>query len=348
MSEPERIGSPADALPFDARALALELARHLPGDWAALRLRPFLGGQSNPTYLLEAGAARYVLRKQPPGVLLPSAHAVDREARIMRALAATDVPVARVLHEVRERELIGTPFYVTEYCAGRVFKDPLLPGMTPEQRAAIHDSMNLTLARIHKVDVEAHGLADYGRAGNYFQRQIDRWSRQYRDSETGTVAAMDALMARLPPMVPTDERSAIAHGDFRIENLIYHPERPEVIAVVDWELSTLGHPLADLAYNCFAYHLPHRAFMGLADADLRGSGVPDEQSYVARYVERTGIVPAAPWGFYVGFALFRLAAILQGVKKRALSGQASSPDALERGSFVELCATAGLRALGDA
>ena len=345
MSENNRLGAAVSDPSFDVRNLAAYLSARLPGDWPSLRLRPFVGGQSNPTFLLEAGDARYVLRKQPGGVLLPSAHAIDREYTIMRALAATDVPVPDMLHYADDPSVIGTPFYIMAFMAGRVFKDPLLPGMSVDERARIHDAMNLTLARIHGVDPAANGLAAFGRPGNYFGRQIDRWTRQYRDTETETIAAMDELIRRLPGLVPVDERVAIAHGDYRIENLIYHPEKPEVIAVVDWELSTLGHPLADLAYNCFFYHLPRRAFGGVSDVDFAGSGVPDEAAYIERYFERTNIVPVAPWGFYMAFALFRLAASLQGVLKRAQAGHASSPDAIERGRLAGLCALAGLAAL---
>jgi aminoglycoside phosphotransferase (APT) family kinase protein len=232
-----------------------------------------------------------------------------------------------------------------EHVAGRVLRDTLLADMNPHQRSAMYDAMNDTLARLHRVDYAALGLSDYGRPGNYFARQIDRWTRQYRDSETEALAAMDELVARLPALVPADERASIVHGDFRLENLIFHPTEPRVLAIVDWELSTLGHPLADLAYNCFAWRLPRTAFEGLADVALAGTGIPTEAQYVERYVERTGIRPAAPWGFYMAFAFFRLAAILQGVKKRALDGNASSPDAMERGSKAGLCAQAGLAAL---
>jgi aminoglycoside phosphotransferase (APT) family kinase protein len=277
--------------------------------------------------------------------LLPSAHAVDREFRVMHALRTTDVPVPAMLDFCADPSVIGTPFYVMEHVAGRVLKDSLLETETPAAREAIYDAMNSALARLHLVDYAACGLADYGRPGNYFARQIDRWGRQYRDSATTTIAAMDELIRVLPGLVPADDRSSIVHGDFRLENLIYHESGARVLAIVDWELSTLGHPLADLAYNCFAYHLPRRAFGGLADVSLAQTGVPSEGDYIERYFERTGILPAAPWGFYIAFALFRLAAILQGVLRRALDGNASSPDAVERGNLAPLCAEAGLAAL---
>lgn len=339
------IAQDADRSIFDADRLAAFLAIDLPGDWKALQVKRFVGGQSNPTFLLEAGSARYVLRKQPDGALLPSAHAVDREYRILKALGETDVAVPPVRLFSDDRSVVGTPFYVMDFIEGRLFRDPRLSDLPNDDRAAIHDAMNDMLARIHNVDPAAHGLGDYGRPGNYFGRQIARWSRQYRETETECIPAMDELIRRLPDAMPDDERAAIAHGDYRIENLLFHPDRPEVVAVLDWELSTLGHPLADLAYNCFCYHLPQRAFNGLADIDIAGTGVPSEDEYVARYVARTGVAPAAPWGAYMAFALFRLAAILQGVLRRALDGQAGSPDSLARGALADLCAQAGLAAL---
>ena len=337
----------APSAAIDTAALARYLGAHVAGDWHDLSLRPFAGGQSNPTFLLTSRAGAAVLRKQPAGKLLPSAHAVDREFRIMQALHATDVPVPRMLHYCADPSIVGTPFFVMEHVPGRVLKDPLLEGESLGARSAMYDAMNASLARLHKVDYVACGLADYGRPGNYFARQVDRWGRQYRESETTTIAAMDELMRRLPAMVPADDRASIVHGDFRLENLIFHPTEPVVLAIVDWELSTLGHPLADLAYNCFAYRLPREAFGGLAGLDLASTGIPSEGEYVERYIERTGNRPAAPWGFYVAFSLFRLAAILQGVLRRALDGNASSPDAIERGSRARLCAETGLAALED-
>jgi aminoglycoside phosphotransferase (APT) family kinase protein len=337
----------AGDVPFDVESLERYLAAHLPGEWRGLALRQYVGGQSNPTFLMTSGGRTAVLRKQPAGRLLASAHAVDREFRVMQALNGTDVPVPRVLHFCVDPSVIGTPFYLMEHVAGRVLKDSLLEGHSAASRAALYDAMNATLSRLHNVDYAACGLGDYGRPGNYFARQIDRWSRQYRDSATTTIRAMDELLQRLPGLVPADDRSTIVHGDFRLENLIYHPTEPVVLAIVDWELSTLGHPLADLAYNCFAYRLPRRAFGGLADVALAATGIPSEGDYIEAYFARTGIRPAAPWGFYMGFAFFRLAAILQGVLRRALDGNASSPDALERGSLATLCAETGLAALED-
>ncbi len=328
-------------------ALAEYLATHVEGDWRGLSLRQYVGGQSNPTYLMSSAGGEAVLRKQPPGRLLPSAHAIDREYRVMRALGGTDVPVPRMLHFCTDPAVIGTPFYVMEHVAGRVFKDSQLVSEPVTVRTAIYDAMGDALARLHRVDYAALGLGDYGRPGNYFARQIDRWTRQYRESETAPIAAMDQLIARLPGLVPTDDRASIVHGDFRLENLIYHPSEPVVVAILDWELSTLGHPLADLAYNCFAYHLPQSALGGLAGVALEGTGIPTEEEYTRRYFERTGNRPVATWGFYVAFAFFRLAAILQGVLRRALDGNASSPDAVERGGRAALCAQAGLAALDE-
>jgi aminoglycoside phosphotransferase (APT) family kinase protein len=335
----------SEALPVDA--LERYLTAHVPGDWRDLSIRQYVGGQSNPTFFVKGRGGEAVLRKQPAGRLLPSAHAVDREYRVMQALDGSGVPVPRMLHYCTDASVIGTPFYLMEHVQGRVNRDALVESASPQMRAAMYDAMNETLARLHRVDPVARGLGDYGRAGNYFARQIDRWSRQYRESETHTIAAMDELMRRLPGMVPQDDRASIVHGDYRIENLIYHPSRPTVVAVVDWELSTLGHPLADLAYNCFVYRLPRHAFGGLQGVDLAAYGIPSEAEYAARYIERTGIRPAASWGFYIAFSLFRLAAILQGVLRRALDGNASSPDGVQRGGLAPLCAETALAALDD-
>lgn len=330
---------------IDSGKLMNYLGEQLAGDWSDIRLERITGGQSNPTFILNSNGRKLVLRKQPPGELLPSAHAIDREYRVMGALEEADIPVPAMVHFCSDRDVLGTPFYLMDFVEGRLFKDPLLESEPAADRGALYDAMNVTLAKLHTVDFAGHGLADYGRPGNYFARQIDRWSKQYRGSATGTIAAMDELMSRLPAMVPDDELATIVHGDYRLENLIFHPDKPEVISVLDWELSTLGHPLADLSYNCFPYHLPRKAFGGLADVALEGTGVPTEGDYIERYFSRTGIRPAAPWEFYMAFALFRLCAIMQGVLRRALDGQASSPDSLERGNLAGLCAEAGLAAL---
>lgn len=325
-------------------ALASYLKGRLPGDWDRLALTKIEGGQSNPTFILDAAAERYVLRKKPDGVLLPSAHAIDREYRIMEALAATDVPVPAMKLYCEDAGVIGTPFFVMAFVPGRTLRDPLTPDLDAAQRRAVHESMVGSLAALHKVDPAAVGLGDYGRPGGYFARQIDRWTKQYRQTETEAIPAMESLIGWLPGNIPADDAASIAHGDYRLENLLIHPTEPRVVAVLDWELSTLGHPLADLAYNCIPYHLPRRAFYGVSDVDIAGSGMPTEAEAVSLYARLTGSDPAAHWGFYMAFALFRLAAILQGVRKRALDGNAASVEGLARGALAGLCAEGGDKA----
>jgi len=323
-----------DGLRFDAAALERYLATQIADFQGPLDVVQFEGGQSNPTYRLDARSGSYVLRRKPPGKLLPSAHAVDREFRVMRALAPTDVPVARCLCLCTDESVIGSMFYVMEYVAGRVFWDPLLPAMTREQRAAIYDETNRVIAALHSVDPAAVGLADYGRPGNYFARQIDRWSRQYKASETEPIAAMDALIAWLPHNIPPGDATSIVHGDFRLDNLIFHPTEPRVLAVLDWELSTLGHPMADLSYYMMAWRLSGGEFRGIRDGDLPALGIPSEDEYLARYLARRGIATppdAHAWRFYMAYNMFRLAAILQGVMARAVAGNAASARAIEAG-----------------
>lgn len=316
---------------FDEAALAEYLARHLSGFRGPLGLRQFEGGQSNPTFLLEAASGRYVLRKKPPGHLLPSAHQIEREYRIMTALASSGVPVPPTRLLCRDEAPLGTPFFVMDFVPGRVFRHPRLPGVTPGDRRAMYDDMVNVLARLHGVSVEAVGLGDFGRPGNYYARQIDRWSRQYLAAQTDALPAMDQLMAWLPAHVPEDDETTIVHGDFRVENLLFHPTEPRIVAVVDWELSTLGHPLADLAYNCLTWHLSPE-LLGRADTAADDSGMPDEQTYVAAYCRRTGRTVGGHWPFYLAFSMFRLASILQGVYARGLQGNAASTHALERGA----------------
>ena len=318
----------SDLQQLDTAALAAWMSAHVAGFGGPLSARKFATGQSNPTFLIKAASGNYVLRRKPPGQLLKSAHAVEREFRVMRALAETDVPVPRALALCEDAGVIGSAFYIMAHVEGRIFWDPALPELTREERAAVYDEMNRVLAALHWLDPAALGLADFGRPGNYFGRQLARWSEQYRASETGAVADMDTLMLWLDAHEPDDDsRVAIVHGDYRIDNFIFAKDAPRLIAVLDWELSTLGHPLADLAYQCMHWRLPHEgAFRGLAGVDRAALGIPDEDEYVGRYCERLALGPIPHWTFYLAFSFFRLAAILQGVKKRALDGNASNPE----------------------
>jgi len=315
---------------FDEAALARFMAAHVPGFVPPLTVGQFHGGMSNPTFLLRDGAGRrLVLRKKPPGKLLPSAHAVDREFKVISALAKSDVPVARAELLCEDPAVIGQAFYLMEHVEGRVFRHYTLPGMSPAERAAIYDAMNEVLAKLHRVDYAAVGLADYGKTGGYAARQIARWSGQYAASKTDELPAMEKLMRWLPAHVPAADETTIVHGDFRLENMIWHPSEPRILAVVDWELGTLGHPLADLAYNCLPWHVADRQ-RGDLQSLPPGYGIPSEAEYVAAYCRRTGRAGIADWNFFLVLSLFRLAAISQGVYKRALDGNVSSPGALDR------------------
>jgi aminoglycoside phosphotransferase (APT) family kinase protein len=298
-----------------------------------LVIEPLAGGQSNPTYRLRADGVSYVLRKQPPGDLLPSAHAVDREYRVMTALAATGVPVPRTYAYCDDRSIVGTPFFVMDFADGRQFFDPALPDLPAAQRTALWDDINAVIARLHTVDYAAAGLADYGKSGNYFERQIGRWTRQYRASETERIESMDRLIEWLPKHIPPGDDTSIVHGDFRIDNLIVHPAEPRVIAVLDWELSTLGSPLADFSYHMMAWRLTQQQFRGMAQCDLAALGIPDERSYRLAYCRRTGRedIDAHEWEFYMAFSMFRMTAILQGIARRAIDGTSADPDASEVG-----------------
>lgn len=322
---------------LDEKALENYLRANLAGFSGALTTSKFAGGQSNPTFLLEAGGNNYVLRRKPPGNLLKSAHAVDREFRVTKALMQTDVPVAKPLLLCEDDSVIGSMFYVMEYLDGRIFWNPALPEVDNAERSAIYTQMCSVLAAIHNVDVNAIGLADYGKPGSYFERQVGRWSQQYRASETETIEAMDTLIDWLPKNQPPDDgRVSLAHGDYRLDNLIFHKTEPRIIAVVDWELSTLGHPFADIAYQCMQLRLPNQGTMGgLAGLDRKALGIPTEEEYVAMYCRHLGIDSIPQWNFYLVFSFFRLAAILQGVKKRALDGNASSEKALLMGSMAK-------------
>jgi aminoglycoside phosphotransferase (APT) family kinase protein len=328
---------------FDEAHLAQHLAQHLPGFAGPLDVRQFQGGQSNPTYLLATPTRRYVMRSKPGPVakLLPSAHAIEREFRVMRALAAQGIPVPEVLLLEEDESVIGRAFYLMAHVEGRILWDPSLPGMTAPERASIYDEMNRVLAQLHQVDIAAAGLADYGKAGNYFARQIGRWSKQYQASETSTIDAMNRLIDWLPQHVPPGDETSIVHGDYRLDNLIFHPTEPRIIAILDWELSTLGHPLADLSYHCMIWHIPPGVFRGIGGLDHAALGIPPERDYVQRYSERTGRGAIGYWNFYLAYNLFRIAAILQGVYKRATEGLASSDNAIQTGQNVKALAELG-------
>ena len=319
---------------FDAVSLDRYLKAHLDGYRGGLEVRQFDSGHSNPTFFVSAemkGGARrdFVLRKKPPGKLVASAHQVDREFRVISALAKTDVPVAPAHLLCADDSVIGQMFYLMDAVEGRILVNPAMPDQTPAERAAIFDSMNDVLARLHKVDFAKAGLGDYGRTGQYVARQVSRWSRQYAELKTEDIPAMDRLSAWLPENIPDDgDPTTIVHGDYRLGNLVVHPTEPRIVAVLDWELSTLGHPLCDIAYNCLGYHLtepPH----GYATVDFRKLGLPTENDYVAAYCRRVGRASIANWNFYLAFSLFRLAAIAQGVYRRGLDGNAANPQSIK-------------------
>jgi aminoglycoside phosphotransferase (APT) family kinase protein len=302
-----------------------------------LTAEKFAGGQSNPTFKIMAASGEYVLRRKPPGELLKSAHAVDREYRVLSALANTEVPVAEVYHLCEDDSVIGSMFYLMEFKAGTVFWDPALPDMSNAERGAIFDQMNQVLVDLHSVDVDKVGLADYGRPSNYFSRQTDRWSKQYRASELETIGDMDRLMEWLPQNMPADDgKLVLVHGDFRLDNIMFHPSEPRPLALLDWELSTLGHPYADLAYQCMQLRLDNDSVLaGLGGIDRQALGLPSEEDYVALYCQRMGLENIPNWNFYVVFSMFRFAAILQGVAKRAQEGNASSDKASRMGLLVK-------------
>jgi aminoglycoside phosphotransferase (APT) family kinase protein len=326
-------------------ALGAYLREHVPQMRGPFTVEPLAGGQSNPTFRLRADGRSFVLRKQPEGELLPSAHAVDREYRVITALGRTDVPVPRTYCYCDDRSVVGTPFFVMDFADGRQFWDPALPELGARDRAALWDDINAVIARLHTVDYAALGLGDFGRPGNYFERQIARWSKQYQASQTGTIEAMDRLMEWLPRNVIADDASSIVHGDFRLDNLIVHPVEPRVIAVLDWELSTLGHPLADFSYHAMVWRVTQDEFRGMAGNDFAALGIPTEQAYVERYCVRTGRAGIAPrdWEFCVVFSMFRLAAILQGIAKRALIGTSADANAADVGRRARVIADAAWR-----
>ncbi|MGF6774609.1 aminoglycoside phosphotransferase (APT) family kinase protein [Paraburkholderia sp. GAS199] len=319
----------------DTEALAAWLGRHVEGFSGPLTLEQFAGGQSNPTFKLTTPSRAYVMRAKPgpAAKLLPSAHAIEREYRVMRALADSEVPVATMLALCEDESVIGRAFYVMEFVEGRVLWDQSLPGMSSAERGAIYDEMNRVIAALHSVDVAKAGLADYGKPGNYFTRQIGRWSKQYLASETESIEAMHRLIDWLPQHLPdeTGSRVSVVHGDYRLDNLIFHPTEPRVLAVLDWELSTLGDPLADFAYHCMAWHVDPTQFRGIAGLDWAALGIPDEAQYVERYSKRTGFDIQGDWNFYLAYNMFRIAAILQGIMKRVVDGTAASALALDAG-----------------
>jgi aminoglycoside phosphotransferase (APT) family kinase protein len=326
---------------FDVDALTAWLDAHLDGFRGPLTVEMFKGGQSNPTYKLVTPTQSYVMRAKPGPVakLLPSAHAIEREYKVMGGLAGTDVPVPRMLCLCEDESVIGRAFYVMEFKSGRVLWDQSLPGMDKAERAAIYDELNRVIAALHSVDFGAQGLADYGRPGHYVERQIARWSKQYVASVTQPIPEMDHLMEWLPTHIPAsarDERhGSIVHGDYRLDNVMFHPTEPRAIAVLDWELSTLGHPLADFSYHCMSWHIAPGAFRGLGGVDVASLGIPTENEYIRRYCERTGITTpealAPDWNFYLAYNMFRIAAILQGIAKRVEMGTASSEQAVASG-----------------
>jgi aminoglycoside phosphotransferase (APT) family kinase protein len=326
---------------FDVTSLERYLREHVEGFSGKLDVEQFKGGQSNPTFMLKAGERRYVLRRKPPGKLLPSAHAVDREYRVISALHASGFPVAKTYRLCEDDTIIGTAFYVMDYVAGRVLWEPSLPDMRKEQRGAYFDELNRVIALLHSVDYAAIGLGDYGKPGNYIERQINRWIKQYRASETERIEAMENLIAWLPHNIPQGDETTIVHGDYRMDNVMFHPTEPKILAVLDWELSTLGHPLADFSYHCMTWRLTPGQFRGMMGIDFKALGIPTEQEYVAAYCRRTGRDHIANWDFYMAYNMFRLAGILQGIMGRVNDGTAASAHALEEGKRARPMAEAG-------
>lgn len=325
------IGSGKIRSGFDQASLERWMSDHVAGFSGPLMVSQFNGGQSNPTYRLDTPARSYVMRKRPPGPLLKGAHDVLREARIMAALGPTEVPVPHIFATCDDDSVIGTAFVIMDMVEGRIFWDAALPEIPKAERAAYYDAMNSTIATLHSLDYEAVKLGDYGRPGNYFARQIGRWTNQYlADDLAGRDPDMDAVVEWLPSAIPEDDTTTLVHGDFRCDNMIFHPERPEVVAVLDWELSTLGHPLADFAYHAMMYSMPPDIVAGLGGIDPTALGLPTEEAYLDAYCARTGRSEIVNWNFYIAFNYFRLAAIFHGIKGRVLRGNASSASARDR------------------
>ena len=310
------------------------LKKRLEGFRGPLQVEQFKGGQSNPTYRITAGGKRYALRRKPPGKLLPSAHAVDREFKVIKALHSVGFPVARPYVLCEDDAVIGTAFYLMDCIEGRILWDQSLPGMSRAERRAIWEELNRVIALLHSIDYEAVGLGDFGKAGSYIERQVGRWSKQYIASETEKIEAMDNLIAWLPRNIPAADETTIVHGDYRLDNTVFHPGEPRILAVLDWELSTLGDPLADFAYHCMSWHIPPGKFRGIEGLPLEELGIPGEREYVEMYFKRTGRKRVEPsvWDYYMAYNLFRLAAICQGIAKRVVDGTASSEHARETGA----------------
>lgn len=333
-----------DAHRFDHERLESYLRSKVPGFRGPLTVDQFKGGQSNPTYRLKSSSGTWVLRRKPPGKLLPSAHAVDREFRVIGALGEAGFPVPRAVLLCEDESVIGTMFFIMEYVPGRIYWEATMPGCEADERRAVFDGMNATLAKLHRFDFSALGLSDFGKAGNYFARQISRWTKQYAASETETIGEMNRLMSWLPGNIPADDDTSIVHGDYRLDNLILDPSRPRIVAVLDWELSTLGHPLGDFTYHLMQWRMPSSKGLGissLAGANLESLGIPSEQEYVAMYCERTGRDGIANLDFYFAYNFFRLAAILQGIGGRIRDGTASSAHAIAMAAQVRPLAETG-------
>ena len=334
----------AERQKVDLGALSDYMHKHVAGFSGDLQIQQFKGGQSNPTFMLTAGSQRYVLRTKPAPAakLLPSAHAIEREFRVMDALSKAGFPAAHQYALCEDEEVIGRAFYIMEFMDGRVLWDQSMPDMSNAERAAHYDEMNRVIAQLHTIDYKAIGLETYGKPGNYFGRQIDRWTRQYKASETEHIPAMEHLIEWLPQHIPAGEQTTIVHGDYRLDNMIFHPTEPRILAVLDWELSTLGHPLADFSYHCMSWHIVPGLFRGIAGLDLKSLGIPTEEDYLAKYSERTGIaIHKEDFRFYLAYNMFRMAGILQGIMKRYQDGTAASEQALKNGQAARPMAEMG-------
>ncbi|MEY4208364.1 MAG: hypothetical protein RLZZ20_1516 [Pseudomonadota bacterium] len=334
----------AERMKVDLDALSAYMHAHVQGFQGHLQIEQFKGGQSNPTFKLTSADQHYVLRTKPAPAakLLPSAHAIDREFRVMDALSKAGFPAARQYALCEDESVIGRAFYIMQFVDGRVLWDQSLPGMSKEDRAAHYDEMNRVIAQLHSVDYPSVGLDTFGKPGNYFQRQIDRWIRQYKAAETEHIPAMEHLIEWLPKHIPEGELTTIVHGDYRLDNMIFHPTEPKILAVLDWELSTLGHPLADFSYHCMSWHIEPGLFRGIGGLDLKALGIPSKDEYIARYSERTGIqINKEDFRFYLAYNMFRMAGILQGIMKRYQDGTAASEQALKSGQAAKPMAIMG-------